>query len=70
MVAGGALLFEAKYMKLITLLTLFFGQCISFSTFVSWICSLKTTPAWKENIVKAGKKLTAIGCNRVMQKRM
>lgn len=31
MVAGGALLSEAKYMRLITLLTLFFGQCVSLS---------------------------------------
>lgn len=57
---GGALLFEAKYMKLITLLTLFFGQCVSFSTFVSWMCSLKITFSWKENIVRAGNKLTAV----------
>lgn len=60
MVAGGSLLFDAKCMKLITLLTLFFGQRVSFSTFVSWMCSLKTTSAWKENIVKAGEKLTAV----------
>lgn len=52
MVAGGAFLFEAKYMKLITQLTLFFGQCVSFSIFVSWMCSLENTFPWKENIVR------------------
>lgn len=52
MVAGGAFLFEAKYMKLITQLTLFFGQCVSFSIFVSWMCSLEITFPWKENIVR------------------
>lgn len=60
MVAGGALLFEAKYMKLITLLTLYFRQCVSFSIFISWMCSLEITFPWKENIVRAGKKLTAV----------
>lgn len=60
LVAGGALLFEAKYMKLMTLLTLFFGQCVSFSTFVSWMSSSKIMFAWKENVVRPGKKLTAV----------
>lgn len=42
-----------KYMKLITLLTAnTFGQCVSFSTFASWVCSLKITFAWKEKYSK------------------